>query len=234
MQTLPPHSGESTNESWNWLWRRQDGWAAREVRHDLSPALLEEWFNRALLRQYLPGAQPPLWLVLGGRGAGKTRLGAEWVNALARQMPPFEIGSVPVMLVAVSAWVCPVAAASMFVRALLCWVLFSPWVAVSVRTRLLRAVVTVVAKAGSDPSASASSLSVSRAPGAPLSTPFTAATMADSILVPEYVVDVLGVVSLMETPPPAAASAMPFTSLMAETMLVFDVVVSDARAPILV
>lgn len=29
------------------------------------------------------------WLVLGGRGAGKTRLGAEWVNALVRGFPPF-------------------------------------------------------------------------------------------------------------------------------------------------
>jgi phage terminase large subunit-like protein len=29
------------------------------------------------------------WLVLGGRGAGKTRLGAEWVRALAYGRPPF-------------------------------------------------------------------------------------------------------------------------------------------------
>ncbi|MGB3500323.1 MAG: terminase family protein [Mesorhizobium sp.] len=29
------------------------------------------------------------WLVMGGRGAGKTRLGAEWVNALVRGLPPF-------------------------------------------------------------------------------------------------------------------------------------------------
>jgi len=28
------------------------------------------------------------WLVLGGRGAGKTRLGAEWVRALAHGRPP--------------------------------------------------------------------------------------------------------------------------------------------------
>lgn len=30
-----------------------------------------------------------VWLVIGGRGSGKTRLGAEWVNALARGFPPF-------------------------------------------------------------------------------------------------------------------------------------------------
>ena len=29
------------------------------------------------------------WLVLGGRGAGKTRLGAEWVRALAHGTPPY-------------------------------------------------------------------------------------------------------------------------------------------------
>lgn len=32
------------------------------------------------------------WLVTGGRGAGKTRLGAEWVNALVRGFPPFSGG----------------------------------------------------------------------------------------------------------------------------------------------
>ena len=35
--------------------------------------------------------QPATWLVLGGRGAGKTRLGAEWVNALVRGLPPFTV-----------------------------------------------------------------------------------------------------------------------------------------------
>jgi phage terminase large subunit-like protein len=29
------------------------------------------------------------WLMLGGRGAGKTRLGAEWVRALAQGIPPY-------------------------------------------------------------------------------------------------------------------------------------------------
>jgi phage terminase large subunit-like protein len=29
------------------------------------------------------------WLMLGGRGAGKTRLGAEWVRALAHGVPPY-------------------------------------------------------------------------------------------------------------------------------------------------
>ncbi len=35
------------------------------------------------------GAPWTLWLMLGGRGAGKTRLGAEWVRALASGHPPY-------------------------------------------------------------------------------------------------------------------------------------------------
>ncbi|MFC3209099.1 DNA-packaging protein [Aquamicrobium soli] len=35
------------------------------------------------------GIMPDIWLVLGGRGAGKTRLGAEWVNSLVRGLAPF-------------------------------------------------------------------------------------------------------------------------------------------------
>ncbi len=31
------------------------------------------------------------WLVIGGRGSGKTRLGAEWVNGLVRGYPPFAL-----------------------------------------------------------------------------------------------------------------------------------------------
>ncbi|WP_244642529.1 DNA-packaging protein [Phyllobacterium sp. 628] len=42
-----------------------------------------------------PSQQPPrdnwrTWLILGGRGSGKTRAGAEWVNSLVRGFPPFE------------------------------------------------------------------------------------------------------------------------------------------------
>ncbi|WP_246727697.1 terminase family protein [Chelativorans sp. Marseille-P2723] len=42
------------------------------------------------LPQYPVGARlKDTWLVLGGRGSGKTRLGAEWVNALVRGLSPF-------------------------------------------------------------------------------------------------------------------------------------------------
>jgi phage terminase large subunit-like protein len=46
--------------------------------------------HEARLAQYpLLPRQPAIWLVTGGRGAGKTRLGAEWVSALVRGLPPF-------------------------------------------------------------------------------------------------------------------------------------------------
>ncbi|MFI0846906.1 DNA-packaging protein [Mesorhizobium sp. IMUNJ 23232] len=51
-----------------------------------------EWISFAHGEQYpLLLGLPPIWLVSGGRGAGKTRLGAEWVNAVARGLPPFAV-----------------------------------------------------------------------------------------------------------------------------------------------
>lgn len=48
------------------------------------------WVLSARLAQYpLLDEHPDIWLVTGGRGAGKTRLGAEWVNALVRGLPLF-------------------------------------------------------------------------------------------------------------------------------------------------
>ncbi len=55
-----------------------------------------EWVALARGRQYRPGPAPESatrnWLVVGGRGSGKTRLGAEWVNALVRGFAPFSAG----------------------------------------------------------------------------------------------------------------------------------------------
>ncbi|QTL05778.1 DNA-packaging protein [Aquabacter sp. L1I39] len=57
-------------------------------------ALLYEWELWARPDQLPPslaqgGAPWTTWLVLGGRGAGKTRAGAEWVRGLAFGRPPF-------------------------------------------------------------------------------------------------------------------------------------------------
>ncbi len=52
----------------------------------------EQWLLRTRKSQYpLLKPIPATWLVTGGRGAGKTRLGAEWVNALVHGLPPFTL-----------------------------------------------------------------------------------------------------------------------------------------------
>ncbi|TWG99309.1 hypothetical protein L598_001500000320 [Mesorhizobium sp. J18] len=60
------------------------------IGQELAPDIAEEWFGTARLAQY-PVWRPVLdtWMIVGGRGSGKTRLGAEWVNALVRGYPPF-------------------------------------------------------------------------------------------------------------------------------------------------
>jgi phage terminase large subunit-like protein len=66
-------------------------WAADNLKgRDLPFQLLDEWWRLARLPQYPVAARlRDIWLAMGGRGSGKTRLGAEWVNALVRGLPPF-------------------------------------------------------------------------------------------------------------------------------------------------
>lgn len=51
--------------------------------------IAQEWVQKARIEQYPLNSWPATWLVVGGRGAGKTRLGAEWVNSLVRGFSPF-------------------------------------------------------------------------------------------------------------------------------------------------
>ena len=50
--------------------------------------LLRDWRYWGRLNQQIPpeGNEWRSWLILGGRGAGKTRAGAEWVRAIALGM----------------------------------------------------------------------------------------------------------------------------------------------------
>ena len=64
-----------------WLERQIGLWGAELV--------LRAWLLFARLEQYPIFGAPDRWLVTGGRGSGKTRLGAEWVNGLVRGLPPF-------------------------------------------------------------------------------------------------------------------------------------------------
>ncbi|TPQ48543.1 ATP-binding protein [Prosthecomicrobium hirschii] len=51
--------------------------------------LLHDWLVWARDDQVPPPGDWTTWLVLGGRGAGKTRAGAEWVKGLVAGRPPF-------------------------------------------------------------------------------------------------------------------------------------------------
>ncbi|MGU3399809.1 DNA-packaging protein [Brucellaceae bacterium D45D] len=48
-----------------------------------------EWLIRARDAQLPPASDWRVWLIMGGRGSGKTRAGAEWVSGMALGLPPF-------------------------------------------------------------------------------------------------------------------------------------------------
>ncbi|WP_374828648.1 DNA-packaging protein [Brucella daejeonensis] len=48
-----------------------------------------EWLLQARDAQLPPGGDWRVWLILGGRGSGKTRAGAEWTSGMALGLPPF-------------------------------------------------------------------------------------------------------------------------------------------------
>ncbi|MCJ2012066.1 DNA-packaging protein [Methylobacterium sp. J-076] len=64
-----------------------------EFLADLPPEVLcgldADWLHRARADQLPPEGDWTTWAVIGGRGCGKTRAGAEWVDALARGDPAF-------------------------------------------------------------------------------------------------------------------------------------------------
>ena len=96
MKKWPPHWNASTHAS-SILPRispvkSQNKWSSANLPKRLGPEIEAEWVGAARLSQYPLLPILDTWLVTGGRGAGKTRLGAEWVNALVRGFPPFASG----------------------------------------------------------------------------------------------------------------------------------------------
>ena len=69
----------------------QNGWAASNLGHLPVGKAAGEWVFSARPEQYPLDMRRDTWLVIGGRGSGKTRLGAEWVNGLVRGLPPFSL-----------------------------------------------------------------------------------------------------------------------------------------------
>lgn len=96
MRNSPKSIDVSNVASWNWLAKKPSGW----LQQDINPAWISEmersWLVRGRLDQQTiwQRSEPTVetWLVTGGRGAGKTRLGAEWVNALANGYSPLVEG----------------------------------------------------------------------------------------------------------------------------------------------
>ena len=54
-----------------------------------SDAVDREWLIKGRETQLPPRSEWQTWLILGGRGSGKTRMGAEWVNGMALYLKPF-------------------------------------------------------------------------------------------------------------------------------------------------
>lgn len=71
---------------------------ASDLLADLPPALIDDlaraWAFWARDDQWPPYGAWTTWLVLGGRGAGKTRTGAEWVRGMALGEAPFTVAPI--------------------------------------------------------------------------------------------------------------------------------------------
>lgn len=55
---------------------------------DFTPYLLTDWAFQGRVSQQPPAGDWRTWLMMGGRGSGKTRAGAEWVQALVKAAGP--------------------------------------------------------------------------------------------------------------------------------------------------
>jgi phage terminase large subunit-like protein len=83
-------STESPRERWGWLRRASPEHVAAYVRK-MSPQEREEWpytwdFH-AGDAQFAPDGDWTLWLIMAGRGFGKTRAGSEWIRSVAEADP---------------------------------------------------------------------------------------------------------------------------------------------------
>lgn len=57
----------------------------RLLEDDAVETMLFNWHKWAFPKQLPPEGEWTTWLLMGGRGSGKTRAGAEWVRMLARE-----------------------------------------------------------------------------------------------------------------------------------------------------
>ncbi|MEF2073823.1 DNA-packaging protein [Consotaella aegiceratis] len=76
--------GLSESEAWQAIEREIAAQPATVLR-----GALPDWPRIARAQQLPPPGDWRQWLLIGGRGSGKTRAGAEWIRALALGEPPF-------------------------------------------------------------------------------------------------------------------------------------------------
>src|SRR4051812_49921562 len=69
--------------AWDWFLKALPGPVKRAIYH--------EWTWQAHGGQRAPGGAWTVWLLMAGRGFGKTRAGAEWVLQRARETPDARI-----------------------------------------------------------------------------------------------------------------------------------------------
>lgn len=91
MNVQPEPSEKSTAVLSNLLKSWHGDWSRSNLQQSEAVWSVLEWFGSARAAQYPLRLLCDTWLVIGGRGAGKTRVGAEWVNGLVRGLPPFSL-----------------------------------------------------------------------------------------------------------------------------------------------
>jgi phage terminase large subunit-like protein len=72
----------------------QKNWSQSNLTKEEAEAARHEWLLQGRLEQLPPKGDWHGWLLIGGRGSGKTRAGSEWVNAMVRGLPVFAQGRV--------------------------------------------------------------------------------------------------------------------------------------------
>ena len=90
------------NDRWDWLEFATDaelGEFAGFVAHQSGSAWTDDWKVKARPEQMAPEGDWRVWLVMAGRGFGKTRTGAEWERMIAEAQPAARIAIVAATLV---------------------------------------------------------------------------------------------------------------------------------------
>ena len=90
------------SDRWDWLAHATDAELAEfggYLAHRAGRAWVDDWNTTARDEQRPPSDDWRVWLVMAGRGFGKTRTGAEWVRAIAEARPEARIAIVAASLV---------------------------------------------------------------------------------------------------------------------------------------